>query len=136
MQLPDDILFIVRQFSRPLLPFGYKYNKCVRALYGHDLQLFHDIKLKLFSHDAEEIMEAFVDYADASSAADRSYLAMAHYLGNTTYNFAFNVSLPHWQDFQRSVAINHLRQTEKLHALRSILYRDQPHLLESWELEN
>jgi hypothetical protein len=136
MQLPDDILVIIRQFSRPLLPFGVKYNKCVSALYGDELPLFQDIKRKLFSPDAEDIIEAFMEYADAANAAKRAYLAMAHYLGNTTYNFASNVSLPQWQAFQRSVAINDLRQTEKLHALRFLVYRDQPHLLEFWELQN
>jgi len=93
MELPDDILGLVREFSRPLLPFVTEYKTAIRKLArGSDMdRLYLDIKKKLYTDQAELIAETFLAYANSVVATNRSYSLMPK-LGD-----------PSWLDYSSSM---------------------------------
>jgi|LauGreDrversion4_2_1035121.scaffolds.fasta_scaffold2001101_1 hypothetical protein len=67
MEFPDDVLGLIRDFSKPLMQFSDKYNKCI-----HELNLARRmigvkevVKRRLCDNDAHLVIQAFVDYVDA-----------------------------------------------------------------------
>jgi len=67
MEFPEDVLGMIRDFSKPLMKFSHKYNKCIREL---DLSrrvigVKERVKLRLCDNDADQVIDAFVDYVDA-----------------------------------------------------------------------
>jgi hypothetical protein len=67
MELPDDVLAIVRAFSKPLMKFSDKYNKCIQEM-KFNRQVFYlqkIVKKRLCDKDADQVIQAFVEYVDA-----------------------------------------------------------------------
>jgi len=126
MELPDDILGLVREFSRPLLPFVTEYKTAIRKLArGSDMdRLYLDIKKKLYTDQAELIAETFLAYANSVVATNRSYSLMPK-LGD-----------PSWLDYSSSVARNCERQTKLFLDLRILVYGERAihTYLEHWTI--
>lgn len=71
--LPDDILEVIRTFSRPRMRFFSEFNKAVRFLdhrshYNTQFNylLVRDVKKKLFTSEAEKYILLFVEYVAAT----------------------------------------------------------------------
>ena len=71
MELPSDLLFIVREFSKPILPVKllreYK-DTMVTMNFSYGIPI---VEAKLYGPDADQVMEALRNYKDA-------YLATKH----------------------------------------------------------
>lgn len=114
-ELPDDILGLIREFSRPLLPFVTEYKTAIRKLArGPDMDnLYLDIKKKLYTDEAEVVAETFMAYANSVVATQRAY-SLLPALGH-----------PEWIDYSRSVARNSERQTNLFLELRTLVYGER-----------
>ncbi len=75
MELPDDLLKIVRDFSRPQMQFVNEWVAAHRAIEENQMTYsdsFHaDVKAKLFTPEAAQYMEVFVPYIAAAVATRR-----------------------------------------------------------------
>ena len=150
LEIPDDVLFKMREFYLPLLPFVTEYKRCIRKIDCVKLatsitkkitvdfpdkvlfkireftvldknDFYNDIKKKLYTVDAEHVIEAFIVYADACKATERSRQTLAKHKGHSE-----------WQGFQRSVAINSEREANALLELKFLVY-DNVMKIERWE---
>lgn len=129
-QLPDDVLGVIRELSRPRLPFATEYRQSIRKLvcYNPRLGIFSDIRNKLYTKDAEQVIEAFVEYANAHAAAKEANHRMIYAEGSPIAEF---------QGYQRSVAMNRLREEEKLLALKMMLYGEKEvERIERWSMSD
>jgi len=107
MELPQDVLGLVRDFSRPLLPFVTEFKRTIRKLArGPDMDiLYHDIQNRLYAVDGEQVIQAFMAYAAAVVATQRA------------------MTLPNrGPDYMQSVAKNTETQTECFQHLRILVY--------------
>lgn len=111
MELPEDILGLVREFSRPLLPFVTEFKRTIRKLArGPDMDLlYHDIQNRLYAVDGEQVIEAFMAYAGAVVATQRAMSLMPN-------------RGPDWTYYLQSVAKNTETQTECFQHLRILVY--------------
>jgi hypothetical protein len=74
MQFPDDVLGIIRTYSRPQMQYVNEFCKGVRKVDPnlHGIQyLYCDVKQKLFTHDAKIIIDAWTIFADASDFTNK-----------------------------------------------------------------
>ena len=128
MELPEDIQSTIREFSRPLLPFVTEFKRTILKLArGPDMDiLYNDIKNKLYTADGEQVIEAFMAYADAVVATQRSLSLMPNYghLG--------------WSDYNQSVAKNTTIQAERFQQLQILVYGERALMtrLEHWIIYN
>ena len=117
MQLPDDVIGVIREFAQPLLPFTTEYRQSIRKMGSHNrMRGFYDVKKKLYTKDAEQVIEAFVEYATAHAAAKEANRQMICAEGRPCAEY---------QGYQRSVAMNRLREEEKLLELKMIVYGEK-----------
>jgi hypothetical protein len=122
-ELPEDVLFIIHQYSRPLFTYVTKYKRCIRTLDCRHLdELYDDIKHRLYMADAEDVIEAFVEFTHAYKATERSKCTLAKHEGH-----------PDWQAFQRSVAINCEREANMFLELKILVYGEKIVKMEQWE---
>jgi hypothetical protein len=68
MELPEDVLPLIREYARPRMQFIHEYNQIVRLL-GEE---WPAVKKKLASPDAERVLEQFAYYADGVIMARQS----------------------------------------------------------------
>ena len=67
MELPDDVLAIIKAYSKPLMKFSDKYKKCVQEM-KNNREAFYLQKIvqkRLCDKDADQVIQAFVEYVDA-----------------------------------------------------------------------
>jgi hypothetical protein len=62
MELPQELLKIVREFSKPCFPYLREYKEAMRAL---DLNEWPELKKKLYTSDAVSVMELLGEYVHA-----------------------------------------------------------------------
>ena len=112
MELPDDVLRLVREFSRPLFPFVTEYKTALRKLAsGSDMdRLYQDIRNKLYTDQGELVANTFLAYANSVAATQRAYSLLPA------------LNHPDWQDYSSSVARNSERQTNLFLELRTLVY--------------
>ena len=115
MEFPEDIQYTIRKFSRPLLPFVTEFKRSICKLAtGPDMDLlYNDIKNKLYTVEGEQVIEAFIAYADTVVATKRAILLMPK-LGH-----------PDWTNYTQSVAMNTETQTECFQKLRILVYGEK-----------
>lgn len=91
----------------------------------HD-EFYEELRKKLLTDEAEAVAEAVTDYVNAIKATNRARLVIPER------------EHPDWQAFLRSVAMNCETQTEKLEALRMMVYGERPILtyLDHWFIYN
>jgi hypothetical protein len=128
MELPEDIQCTIREFSRPLLPFVTEFKRTIRRLApGPDMDiLYNDIQKKLYTADGEQVIEAFMAYADAVAATQRAMSLMPP-RGD-----------PDWTNYNQSVARNATTQAERFQQLQILVYGERALLtrLEHWIIYN
>jgi hypothetical protein len=78
-----------------------------------DSNFFEDIRKKLLTSEADDIVSAIIDYVDALKATNRARLVIP------------SREHPDWQAFLRSVAMNCETQNEKLESLRMMVYGER-----------
>jgi len=112
MELPSDILGLIREFSSPLLPFVTEYKTAIRKLArGSDMyRLYLDIKKKLYTDEGEVVAETFLAYANSVVATQRAD-SLVPEPGHPDYVY-----------YTRSVAMNCERQTNLFLELRILVY--------------
>ena len=120
MELPEDVLTLVRAYSRPLMQYIHEYRAACRDLTGIlpiPVFLLEHIKEKLCTREAKPVMDAFRLYVDAALLAFHKDEALAKLPHSTTQEIIA------WQECVRSA--NHLgMQREKLWTdLIEVVYR-------------
>jgi hypothetical protein len=75
MELPTDVLGVIRDFSRPQMRFVNEWVAAHRAIEENQMtysEEFHaNVKAKLFTDEAAKYMEVFVPYIAAAVATRR-----------------------------------------------------------------
>ena len=77
MELPQDVLEIIRAFSRPRMHFYKEYRKGLTELGFAPHEHWYELRDKLCSSDAELVFIAFMAYKEATLALNHfknSYL--------------------------------------------------------------
>ena len=91
-----------------------------------DAEFYDELRKKLLTNEAEDISVAVTEYVNAIKATNRARLVIPerHH--------------PDWQAFLRSVAINCQQQTEKLEALRMLVFGERAILtfMDHWFIYN
>jgi len=70
MELPEDVLFLVRQFAKPLLRYPKEYRNAMRALGIHEWPL---VKERLSTPCAERVLETLQHYVVAFSERKKAH---------------------------------------------------------------
>ena len=120
MELPEDVLTLVRAYSRPLMQYIHEYRAAchdISCILPVPMFLLEHIKEKLYTREAKQVMEAFRNYTDAALLAFHKDEALAKLPYSTTEEIIA------WQECVRSA--NHLGiQREKLWTdLIELVYR-------------
>lgn len=68
MELPEDVLGLIRAYSKPRMQFYHEYNKIMNEL---GLQEWRDVQLKLCTDQAEEVIKALTEYKDVFLATEK-----------------------------------------------------------------
>jgi len=91
-----------------------------------DESFYDELRKKLHTDDAEAVAEAVTEYVHSLKATNRARLVVPE-RGH-----------PDWQAFLQSVAMNCQTETEKLEALRMMVYGERPILtyLDHWFIYN
>jgi uncharacterized protein YnzC (UPF0291/DUF896 family) len=63
MELPDDVLALIRDYSRPRFKHFRIYNQVVKVL-GKDMITLHVLKDKLNSESADKIIPVIISYME------------------------------------------------------------------------
>jgi len=74
MQFPDDVLGIIRAYSRPRMQFVKEYCVGARKIkeHIHGIQYLRpDVKRLLFTEDASKVIAAWTRFTDAIEATNR-----------------------------------------------------------------
>jgi len=101
-ELPDDILGVIRDFSRPQMRFVNEWVAAHRDIEENQMtfsESFHaDVKAKLFTDEAAKYMEVFVPYIAAAVATRRFTLVRDRFpIGRGTMTPDDWVDLAFWQ---------------------------------------
>ena len=86
MELPSELVSIVREYSKPLFRYSREYKQALTALGKDEWQA---LKEKLCSKDAEEVLQLIQDYVAAfleRHAADQELEEFEDYGGPSTPN--------------------------------------------------
>jgi hypothetical protein len=70
MELPSDVLAIVREFSRPRMPY-YKQYKQVMLELGHENDDWPAVRERLCDPDGALVLKAFLEYKDCYVETDK-----------------------------------------------------------------
>jgi hypothetical protein len=70
MEFPDDVLTIIRAYSKPCMKFVNEYSAGLRKIRnafptGFRDNLNHDVKQKLYTEEATKLIDAWVIYTDS-----------------------------------------------------------------------
>jgi len=76
-------------------------------------EFYDELRQKLLTNEAEAVAEAVTEYVNAIKATNRARLVIPER------------EHPDWQAFLRSVAMNCEQQTEKLEALRTLVFGER-----------
>lgn len=80
MELPDDVLRIIKAYSMPLMQFSGEYKKCLKRLDPYFTEM-NDwnvrIKKLLCDKDADKVIEGVKDFVDARLASCKATI-MVH----------------------------------------------------------
>ena len=68
MELPEDVLCLVRVFSRPRMRYYKEYREGLAELDFKPHEHWYDLRDKLSSPDAERVFSTFLLYKDATLA--------------------------------------------------------------------
>lgn len=121
MELPEDVLAIVRAYSKPLMKFSEKYNWCMQEMENNHEPFYLKmiVKKRLCDKDADQVIDALIGYVDALLTTKRTKKLMEFApLGNDT---------PSWRE--RNVIIGQVAwfagiQYKKTIVLLDLLYMD------------
>ena len=67
MELPYYARFLVREYSKPLMKFSAKYNRCIKELSNswQVVTVQSIVQKRLCDQDADQVIKAFEEYVDA-----------------------------------------------------------------------
>jgi len=70
MQFPDDVLGIIRDYSRPKMQFVNEYQegrKKVKSYMHHHgmIYLLCDVKRKMFTEEAKQVLDAWIEFTSS-----------------------------------------------------------------------
>jgi hypothetical protein len=67
MEFPDDVLTIISEYSKPIMRFSGRYNKCIQELNvaRRMIGVKKIVKKRLCDKDADIVIDAFEDYVNA-----------------------------------------------------------------------
>lgn len=68
MELPDDILHLIRDLSRPRMRFYQEYRQYLTELGFEQHEHWYVVRHKLCTSDAERVFDAFLVYKEATIA--------------------------------------------------------------------
>jgi len=75
MQIPDDVLEIIRAYSRPKMQFVNEYQegrkKVKSYMHAHGMiYLICDVKRKMFTEEAKQVLDAWIDFTSSVPYTD------------------------------------------------------------------
>ena len=73
MELPDDVLGLIRVFSKPRMHFYKEYRKGLTELGFKRHEHWHSLREKLCTPDAELVFRVFILYKEAILGVKRFY---------------------------------------------------------------
>ena len=120
--LPDDVLGVIHQFSRPRMQFVNEWAQIHRAIRKNKMVFekdFHaDIKAKLFTSEAETYMALFIPYMAAAVATRRFTLVRDRFpVGRGTMTPDDFEDLKFWQQLTREAMDERHRLWEELQVM-------------------
>lgn len=71
MELPDDVLRLIRDLSRPRMRFYKEYRQGLTELGFESHEHWHVLRDRLCSSDAEQVLSVFLSYKEATIALKR-----------------------------------------------------------------
>lgn len=122
MEFPEDVLKIIREYSRPLMRFSGEYRTILIELRMKD---WPEVRLKLCTSDAERVIESLIAYKNA-------YLETASKMKNMFRRYPRILS-SHPVDYYKSIIIrNNLFRNLQivLHGEDKILEQERRTLLD------
>lgn len=120
MELPDDVLTIVRTYSRPLMQYIHEYRAACRdisCILPVPIFLLEHIKEKLYTREAKQVMDAFRLYVDAAVLAFHKDEALAKLPYSTTHEIIA------WQECVRSANTLGMQRENLWTDLIEVVYR-------------
>jgi hypothetical protein len=71
MEFPDDVLQLIRDYSRPRMRFYKEYRQGLTELGFERAEHWHVLRDRLCSSEAEQVLSAFLSYKEATMALKR-----------------------------------------------------------------
>ena len=75
MEFPEDVLGLIRAYSKPRMKFYHEYNIIMREL---GLEEWREVQLKLCTDQAEEVIQALTVYKITFLATERFKILSNH----------------------------------------------------------
>lgn len=111
MEFPEDVLTVIRAYSKPCMQFYREYNTIMREL---GLQEWREVQLKLCTDQAEAVIQALIVYKDAYLASEKFQILSNH----NTYSDVFVL---YYREYKR---LETIRDTAE-RALRILLVGEE-----------
>ena len=132
MEFDEDVLSVIRGFSRPRMQFVNEWVAAQRAIDDNNMtysEQFHaDVKAKLFTDEAAKYMEVFVPYIAAAVATRRFTLVRDRWRRSRG-----TTGPDDWDDFKFWVQITDeaMDERHRLHKQLFLMLYGPPRYIES-----
>ena len=68
MEFPEDVLTIIKEFSKPIMRYSTEYARCKKALEAIGFDVWSTVKQRLCDKDADKVIEAYISHTEARIA--------------------------------------------------------------------
>ncbi len=121
MELPSDILSVVRDFSKPLLRYPVEYKEALCLL---EKKEWSELKTKLSSSEADEVvllLKTYMDACKARSICEEEFIRMEDIISEEYNDEEIEViETGKWEEYKRLNAVYKMSLVKELDALAEL----------------